>query len=332
MPATDEYQDEYTELTPSDSANETPMDAEQLPETVVAEVSAPSPEQGEPEDLLSVVRDVVANRGEKPTVAASPAAGEETVETEDEKAAAAAKNEDEDYSTVPFNKHPRFQQLLKQRNEFKVDAVRYQNVQKFMTEHNLGAEETASGLSIMGLAKTNPQEALKQLQPFLETLLVAAGEVLPNDLQARVDKGEITHAVAVELSRSGAQLRAHQTQQTFAQQKREREDADNHVASLRGAAQAWQADRVRLDPNFAAKLTPIMKEVGWLQKTEGVPNTPEGVKEQLVKAYKTVNASLAPAVAAPAPKPAITPVIGGQVNGNARPAPASILDIVRNRG
>jgi hypothetical protein len=73
------------------------------------------------------------------------------------------------YSDVPFNKHPRFQELLapaQQRS--RSDAVRYNNVQNFLDTQGLSAEEAADMLVIGGLMKVNPLEAWKRMQPTLK--------------------------------------------------------------------------------------------------------------------------------------------------------------------
>jgi hypothetical protein len=62
--------------------------------------------------------------------------------------------------------------------------------------------------------------------------------------------------------------------------------------------------------------------------TEGRPNTPEGVKAQLEKAYKAVNATFRPPAPVPQRRP-VAPVTGGQVAGNQRPEAMSTLDIVK---
>ena len=79
------------------------------------------------DDLLSVVRDVRTKREKTATDAASQAAGEED---DGSKAGQPRKLDDENFSDAPFNKHPRFRQLLQQRNEFKVDRSEERRVGK----------------------------------------------------------------------------------------------------------------------------------------------------------------------------------------------------------
>lgn len=284
----------------------------------------------QPDDTLSIVRDVVgADKGE--AGAASPAEGEAGSEAGG--AASTKEPDNENFTDVPFHKHPRFQALVQQRNDFKVDAVRYQNVQTFLDSNGLSADEAANGLSTMALAKTNPAKAWAEIKPWVQQLLVAAGEVLPADLAQRVEKGELTQDAAFELSRSRATLASGETRKTFEQQQQERREQTAHSTSLVNTADAWEKDRQIKDPNFAAKKPLLQREIAFLHATEGKPNTVAGVSDQLKRAYDAVNKSFTPPAAQKpqARRPAIKPVMGGTVAGNAGATtkPGSTLDIVR---
>lgn len=277
-------------------------------------------------DALSIVRDVVNAKSEA-VAAAPPAEGEEVGQQADDAETGEGKD-DENYSDVPFNKHPRFQQLLRQSKAFKVDAERYNNVQTFIDTHGLSAEEAADGLIVFGLMKTNPSEAWQRMKPTIQKLLIAAGEVLPDDLRERVTKGEMSSEAAMEVSRSRATVQSVQATRSFEEQRAQQQQTQQALQALYGAAEDWQADRQRKDPNFAAKMKPLMKEILFLQSREGTPNTPQGVTDQLNRAYKAL-VPPAPRPAAPAPKVAVRPLPVGQVAGNQRAEPNSVLDIVR---
>ena len=116
-------------------------------------------------DLLSVARDAI-DKSRTQDQAASPAESEVDGQTTGEEPP--KEQDNENYSDVPFNKHPRFQQLLRQANTYKQDATRYQNVQNFLDTNGLSAEEAADGMLIMGLMKTDPVEAWKRLKPRVQ--------------------------------------------------------------------------------------------------------------------------------------------------------------------
>jgi len=294
-------------------------------ETVDAKSSAATGE--EDKDLLSVVRDVV-DKSKADASVASPATGEEAKE---EDGPSAKKPDDENYSDVPFHKHPRFQHLLRKTKTLEVDAGRYQNVQNFLDQAGLSGEEAHEGLTIMALAKTNPAEAWKQLKPFVQKVLIAAGEVLPEDLQGRVQSGELTPDAALEVSRHRATVQSFQTAQSFREQQEQRRSQTATISAIQNEAMTWETDRRLKDPNFEAKLVPLQKEIAYLHATEGKPNSPEGVRDQLRRAYKAVNDAFTPPVQQQPsrPRPQITPIRGGQVAGNQVPESQSMLDIVR---
>lgn len=298
------------------------------------DAAASSPATGEDansdDSYLSVVRDVVDKREpaeDEEGATASPAESEEDGESTDEDASK-EEQDDEDYTDVPFHKHPRFQQLLRERNGFKDDAQRYQNVQTFIDQRGLQAEEAANLLVIGGLMKTNPAEAWARMKPTIQNLLIAAGEVLPDDLKQRVQKGEISQEMALEYSRLRAQTKSAETTRSFEQQRQEQQRAQQATTDLMDASAAWEADRRKKDPNFDAKYDSLIDKVYALQRRGEIPKTPAEVKAQLDKAYK-----------------AITPPVrggqqrhrqqtqtnsGGQVAGNQRPAEQSTLDIIRS--
>lgn len=303
-------------------------------------------------DTLSVVRDVVGKRGSDPAAASSAKAEEGGGDPD---ASTTPKDGDDDYSDVPFNKHPRFQKLLREHGEFKQDAQRYRNVQGFLDREGLSGEDAAQGLTLlarsrnegltgdemadglrlMALAKTDPAAAWNGgLKEWVQKVVVAAGEWLPDDLRQRVQSGELSQDAAIELSRLRAQAQSQQSRQTFQQQQAKAREQQEHAKALRDTAEAWQADRVAKDPNFAAKLPSITEEVKKLQSMGWVPTTPDGVREQLRRAYSAVNggarnSSPASQAQPTTARPAVKPVMGGQVAANTGTKPESTMDHVR---
>jgi hypothetical protein len=326
----DQIQDMDPSTVSNDDAAPAPADA------AAANSSLATPGETEDDGLLSVVRDVVDARTQPEDQSASPAEGEE------DEGQAQADADDEDYSNVPFSKHPDFRRLVRKKNEyrdkaqaFEQDAVRYQNVQNFMDQNGLSAEEAADGLTTFALAKTNPVEAWKLAKPWVQQLLVAAGEVLPDELKTRVQNGELSHEAALEVSRTRAMSNSMQATQSFQEQRRQKEQQTTAASAITQAATDWEDDRRKKDPNFEAKMPLLMREIAFLQRRDGVPNTPEGVQAQLKAAYKSIVLPAAPAAAAPRPavgqpKKPITPVRGGQVAGGAKPEIKDTMDVLKN--
>lgn len=291
-----------------------------------------SDERGENEgsSTLDVVRDVVKSRDP----AASPAEGQKDGEdpagtgTDDK---GAKEPDDEDYSDAPFHKHPRFQHLMRRMKTYKVDAERYQNVQGFLDKNGIAPEEAAEGFTIMAAMRQDPVKAWEMLKPHVQLLLQAAGEVLPEDLSKRVQDGELTVEAARELAKANARVRNVEAGRTFEQQQRERQEQQERAKSIHDTAITWAQDRAKKDPNFDAKQPALMREVAYLQQIEGKPDTPEGVKAQLEKAYKAIAPAIRPNTT-PAPKvgEAVRPRVAASTgaSGTAQPRPASTLDII----
>ena len=278
------------------------------------------------EGSLSIVRDVVSKTEEAPDAAASSA-----TEANGRKTGAEQPTEpdNENYSDVPFNKHPRFQQVLGKLKDAETDAQRYRNVENFISEQGLTGEETQQLLVIGGLIKTNPVEAWKQMLPTIQRLAVAAGEVLPDDLKQRVQAGEVSREVALDLSRQRAANQANTTRHDWERSRFEQRQVVEAQQRIGSTVNSWESDRRARDPNFEAKLPAIEREVAWLQSKEGKPRDPEGVRAMLQRAYDAVSAQFVAPVPA-AKRQAKRPVTGGQVNGNVRPEITSTLDIIND--
>jgi len=316
----DEIEDMDTESStvPEDAVSEV---AEQAAEAAPAESSTATDETEV--DTLSIVRDVVGDTKEAPAEAAPSAEGEEGTGEGADDTTQAEEGAPDDYSDVAFHKHPRFQQLVRERNDLRGPAQEWAKVTKYMDDTGLSPAEAANGVTIMGLAKLNPIEAFKQVAPWFKTLAIAAGEILPDDLAARVQKGELPKDVAFEMSRLQAATKSQQVQQQFNAQRGERQQQTEADKALTTAAAVWENDRQLKDPNFAAKAPRIMEKLAFFHATEGKPRDVAGVKAQLKRAYDAVNKEIGPVAApaarpAPQKKPAITPVRGGSVAGTAR--------------
>jgi hypothetical protein len=297
--------------------------------------STPSSEpEGGKFDLLSVVRDAVTKTAED---SASPA-GQEGSDQSPTGAIASAQSttpeDDENFSDVPFHKHPRFQAIVRQRNEMRQKAEKnehgakqYEQVQAFLDANGLDDEEAGGILKIRALMKSNPAEAWKSLKPLVQQLLVDAGEVLPSDLADAVRKGEVTKARAVEISR----LRASQTSMTksqeFAQQQAQQRAAQERQNALMGAVTEWEKQTKLKDPDYAAKEEDVKIHVVYLQRTKGMPQSADDARKMVEEAYAAVNKRYAPKAISRQP---VTPIRGGRVaSGQPTDQPKSVLDIVR---
>lgn len=294
-------------------------------EAAPAESSPAKDELTEREQLLQVVKDVGVKAPE--AAASSADKGAEAGSTAEKPA---KEVDNEAFTDVPFHKHPRFREVLRQRDTYRTDAERYQNVETFLQTNGLSGDEAADGLRIMGLMKTDPVKAWQEIKPTIQNLLIAAGEVLPDDLRSMVAQGQMTQEAAQEMARTRARADSVERRSTWERQSAEQRYYAQTAQAITSTVTDWQADRERADPNFQAKLPRIQREIAYLQMQEGKPATPQGAIGQLKRAYEAVNAEfIPPAAAQRQAKPAIKPVVGGRVAGNVQAEPKSVLDIVR---
>lgn len=297
-------------------------------------VSSPAAtKDDEPFDLLSVVKDATkpkadaASSAENPEKGAKPSedgtAGKNTTPT-------AAEPDNENFTDVPFHTHPRFKQLVAERNRYQQGAERYEQVETFLQQNGLTGDEAAEFLQLRALMKSDPAKAWEQLRPLAQDVLTRMGEVLPQDLQDRVRKGEITRDTALEMSR----LRA-QNSQTVAAQKHRDEQAERDrqaeaARAITSAVGTWESEMQSKDPTgFAALQEDLQREIVWRHRNGDRPTDPAGVRKQLDDAYAEVRKRRI----GTASRPPKHPVTGGRGAGGAAPAQAdSVLDIVRQRG
>lgn len=280
--------------------------------------------------LLSVVQDAVQPKDDAEATASQ--ADEESTDTDtsqDEAGQKDAQGQDEgdEFADVGFRKHPRFQQLIRERNAYKGDAQEYRKIQTFLSENGLSAERAGEMLQIGALMERNPAQALEQLRPHLQKLVQEAGAVLPNDLQDRVRKGELTKDAAAEISRLRAQQAGTQREQQFQQEQAERQRQQQAAEGMRNAAASWERTVRQRDPDFDALMEDVEREIVYRHSKGERPSDPDGVKKQLDEAYAAVKKRTRPA--AP-PKRPVQPVTGGRAAASQAQEPTSILDIVKS--
>jgi len=253
----------------------------------------------EARSTIDVIQDVVTQRGDG---AGSPPDGQKEGEAADPTATQeGAAKDPEDYSDVPFHKHPRFQQLLSEKKANQADAEQFRGIRSFLTTNAIREEDAANWLTLYAQMKGDPQAAWTAIKPIIQQLLIDAGEVLPADLQQRVERGELSADAANEIAKERAKASSLTRRTETVEQQRQREEQERLIDGLRTAANTWEADRVKRDPNFAAKKPLILKELTWLQAKEGKPNTPDGVRAQLKAAYDEVNKTFRAPARAQAP-------------------------------
>jgi hypothetical protein len=282
-----------------------------------------------PESILSVVRDAVKPKESGPSTDANrdhPTA-----------AATAPEADNEDFKDVPFHKHPRFQDLVRERNTLREPAKRHQQLTSFLDENAMSGEDAATALNLFALMKRDPEAAWAEMKPRVQELLLQIGEILPADLRQQVTAGTMTPDVAKMVAKERAKANVLQGKQTFEQSRAARlqqnsaaQAAADLQESIVSTVRAWATAQRGKDIDFAKKDEDLQKEILFQRRQTGqVPKTPAEATAELDAALKAVNQRIR------SQRPAlreVRPVVGGGTATPSRAKPESLLDVVRQAG
>lgn len=238
--------------------------------------------------------------------------GEEKEQTEEDKAR-------EVEEAKRLDKNPRFQELTQKVKELEPLANRMRNVEKWMKDNGVTADEASQALNLVTLLK-NParaDEAFKVLEPIFQGLQAARGEVLPPDLQKQVDDGNVSLTLAKELAKARAQkLMNEQTSQERGQHE--------FATRCAQAVTSWEEATKKTDPDFSRKL-PFMISALKARVLENPRSTPEQRVQFCVEIHKEITERLGEFTPKPKPRRSLGTQNGSKVTN--KKEPKSTLDV-----
>jgi hypothetical protein len=332
-------EEELTEPDSSSSSEETQEVDESSP--VEEEVSSSDTTEEVAEEtetsLMDVVQDAMPKEEEEVAEAEETTSEEIKSETEIEEPVA----DPDDWSDVPFNKHPRFRKLIAEKNELKKlseqyqgDSVQYGKIADFIAENNLTAEDAAEGFRLMAQLRNDPEEAYNLLQGHLNSIGELTGKTLPEDIQGRLDDGFLDEDGAKELSQARANLQREQTlreksqkQSQVADKQTRQNKAQAQRQHLTKVVQDWEATTKNSDPDFSLKQDEINDRVAALVNERGRPVTSQEVLSIANDAYVTVNQRYKSRI--PSRQPIRTST-GGKLGGTPKAEPATLREAIVN--
>lgn len=272
-----------------DSSSET-TEAQEVDETEASSSDAVETEA----DLLSVVQDALpTEEAETPQEETE----EEVTEVEsEEELEADAEDDSEDYSNVPFNKHPRFQKLIAEKNElkelsnkYKTDSEQFNKITDFIKLNNLSAKDAVEAFKMMAALRNNPEEGYKMLQGHLERIGNVTGRNLPKDIQEKVDDGFLDEDAAKELSQARASLYRERQLREQSQQKFTNASASANESQMADAVKSWGEKTLANDPDFSLKQEEFNDRISAIVAERGTPKSPDEVVQIANDAYATIN-------------------------------------------
>jgi len=290
-----------------------------------------------PLTLLDLVRDVAAKTGDvAPPTTEEQAAEPETSSEENpahdpnvptpsgEKDGQEGQEEKND-EQLPFHKHPRFQELVREKNSYKEDATQFRAISDYMAENRLSADEVDKGFVIMSAIKNDPVKARAMLAETMRQLDEVTGEILGESETRLVDEGEMSETAAKELSRYKAQvaLQEHRHQEALQQQAamRERQLEQSIVSSV----EQWEQQIATRDPDYAAKKSIVFDKIR-LAQLQTPARSPQEALAYAEAAYKQATEILK---AAMPKRVAIQSPSSSQSVTSARAVPKSLAEVVR---
>ena len=324
--SSEEIQDESSTIEGEEASSSDATEVEETEESLLDVVQSALPEEEAPEETASEETETQEVQEEQPEVSA------EEVEPQ---------LEADDWSDVPFNKHPRFRKLVAEKNEqkklaeqFREDSAQYQKIVDFIGSNNLSAEDAAEGFRIMSLIKNNPGEAHEILQGHLNSVNEMTGKKLPDDIQGKLDDGFLDEDAAKELSQARANLlREQQLRQQEkenaeqAEQVSRKQKADQQLNYLRKVVKDWEDTTRNSDPDFSLKQDEINDRVAALVNERGRPVTSEQVLSIANDAYETVNGRYK---ARTPQRQKIRTSTGGKLSGTPVAEPSSMHEVISN--
>jgi len=195
---------------------------------------------------------------------------------------------------LPFHKHPRFQEVIKERATFKQKmdeltpvAQRAQAIDDYCQKHGVTNEEFNSAVEMAALLRTNPTKGLEALRGYVDALEVSLGNKLPTDLQKDVDEGTLSLDRAKELTaaRIKSQGLEHTSKRTEAQVAQERQ------ANITTAVNSWDQQKRTSDVAYDKKY-PLIEKAFIAACSMTPPRTPQEAIQLAEKAYAEVNTAL----------------------------------------
>lgn len=234
-----------------------------------------------------------------------PSTNEDSQESEQEEETKTEGEEDKedeesDESTppkadVPFHNHPRWKEVLKERDEargeieaLKPKAETVDALNSFCQQNDISEEDFQSALRLAALSKKDVKAFRDELNTMLESIDTSMGTRLPADLQKKVDDGVIDEETAKEVAKSRMAQRAAEANAKRTAEQSSRASGQAIASTL----DRWETDQKKLDPSYDVRREAFMDRMQalWAQRQ---PRTPQEAVALAEEANKTIKARYA---------------------------------------
>lgn len=222
---------------------------------------------------------------------------EEETETEGEEDAEDEESEEESKAKdkVPFHNHPRWKEVLKERDEAKgqIEALKplaetVTALNTFCQENNISEEDFQNALRLAAMSKKDVKAFRDELNTMLESIDTSMGTRLPADLQKKVDDGVIDEESAKEVAQARMAKKAAEAQA----QKASKQTASTTQQVIVSTLDKWETDQKKLDPAYESRKEAFLDRMNalWAQRP---PRTAAEAVALAEEANKTIKARYA---------------------------------------
>lgn len=188
---------------------------------------------------------------------------------------------------LPFHNHPRWKEVVSERDSLKPKADQFEKITTFMSSNGLSTQEVAEGFQIMALMKTNPAEAHKKISEYKAKLDIYVGDKLPDNIAKKVEEGFVDPESAKELAALKANKELQAQRQVYAQQQY----AAQAQTGMHNAVISWEQQMKVKDPDWSTKEGLITDRVRSLMSSER-PATAEQAIALVERAYSQISDQL----------------------------------------
>ena len=227
----------------------------------------------------------------------------------------------------------RVERLLQQRNDARTElerlkepAGKWTQFYGYLEQHKLAPEDVNLLLAVGANLRAGNMKAFRDgIAPYWQLANEALGDLLPQDLQAKVESGEVTREMAAEMSRirhanvrlnGQAQASATEATQIANQQNSQRVNA---------AVTAWEQQIIARDPDYSKKAGAVLRSSQALMSQHPGAMSPDDAVRIAQQAYDEVSGWTGQwrPIQAPATRPVPQGTRG--ING-ARPEPRNLME------
>lgn len=256
----------------------------------------------EPTDLLSAVRSALKSPADRPPAAGSsagtPDAQSGTDGTVPQTDATLPELTPADFADVEKpSVHKRVERLFADRAAARAEvqtlrepADNWERHVDFLRANNVTPDDAQA---LYGVAQLIGQgqwrNAVEAIRPYYELCLKQAGEILPEDLQRRVDEGTLAAENALEIARARGDANQAQTRATYVETRRAQDADQSRVTAVRSALSAWEQNIAQRDPDFALKRDAVNAHAKAIVADRGLPPDESTAVTWANEAYNAVH-------------------------------------------